>query len=125
MCLCVYVCVPVYTSARSAISNSYYYYIRALRHIWKSLTDDTVKCTARAIVGSRLDYDNTVLVGVSVSNTKKLHRVQDTLARFVTQQCGHASASQSLAVLHRLLISDINSDRDDAVFVVYINSDIW
>ena len=56
-----------------------YYHIRALRHIWKSLADDSAKSIACSIVGSRLDYANSALVWVSASNIKKLQWVQNTL----------------------------------------------
>ena len=46
------------------LSKACYYLIRALRHIRKSLTDDSTKSIACTIVGSRLDYANAVLVGV-------------------------------------------------------------
>ena len=52
------------------VSKACYYHIRALRHIRKSLTDDSAKSIACAIVGSRLDYANAVLVGVSAFNIK-------------------------------------------------------
>ena len=51
-------------------SNACYYDIRALRHIRKSLTDDSAKSIACTIVGSRLDYAIAVLIGVSASNIK-------------------------------------------------------
>ena len=39
------------------VSTACYYHIRALRHIRKSVTDDSAKSIACAIVGSRLDYE--------------------------------------------------------------------
>ena len=39
--------------------------MRALRHIRPCLTDDVPKTIASALVGSRLDHANAVLVGVS------------------------------------------------------------
>ena len=50
------------------LSKTCYNHIRALRHIRKSLIDDSAKSIACAIVRSRLDYANAVLVGLSVSN---------------------------------------------------------
>ena len=71
-----------------------------IRHIRKSLTDDSVKSIAYAIVGFRLAYANAVLVGVSASNINKFKRIQNTLARIVTRQYGNASIYQSFATLH-------------------------
>ena len=57
-----------------------YFHIRALRHIRASLTTDASKTIAAAIVGSRLDFCNSLLAGTSVSNLTRLQRVQNTLA---------------------------------------------
>jgi hypothetical protein len=46
---------------------SAFYHIRALRHIRNSLTDDTAKVVAVALVQSRLDYDNYILYSISKS----------------------------------------------------------
>jgi hypothetical protein len=54
------------------VCKSAFYYIRALRHIFNSLTDDTAKAVAVALVQSRLDYGNSVLYGISKSNLNKL-----------------------------------------------------
>ena len=45
-----------------------YFHIRALRHIRPSLTTEACKTIAAAIVGSRLDYCNSLLAGTSVLN---------------------------------------------------------
>ena len=50
--------------------------MHALQHIRPGLTDDVAKTIASALVGSRLDYDNAVLVGVSDKNIRKLQRTQ-------------------------------------------------
>ena len=57
-----------------------YFHIRALRHIRSSLTAETAMTVATAIVGSRLDYCNSLLAGTSVSNLSRLQLVQNTLA---------------------------------------------
>ena len=44
------------------------FHMRALRHIRPCLTDDVAKTIASTFVGSRLDYANAVLVGVSDSS---------------------------------------------------------
>jgi len=55
--------------------------IRVLRHIQESLPDEVVKTTACSVIGSHLDYCNTVLSGMSKSNFTKLQRVRNMLAR--------------------------------------------
>ena len=63
-----------------------YFHIRALRHIRSSLTTEACKMIAAAIVGSRLDYCNSLLAGTSVSNLARLQLVQNTLARVVNRK---------------------------------------
>ena len=63
-----------------------YFHIRALRHIRASLTTEASKTIAAAIVGSRLDFWNSLLAGTSVSNLTHLQHVQNTIARVVTQK---------------------------------------
>ena len=63
-----------------------YFHIGVLRHIRASLTTEDSKTIAAAIVGSRLDFCNSLLAGTSVSNLAGLQRVQNTLARVVAQK---------------------------------------
>ena len=52
----------------SALSKSCLYHIRALRHIRPNLTLDCSKNIACSLVGCRLDYANSTLVGISINN---------------------------------------------------------
>ena len=66
------------------ICKSAHFHIKALRHIRKLLPDDAAKSVACAMVAGRLDYCNTVLYGTSSANIDKLQRLQNMLARVVT-----------------------------------------
>ena len=79
-----------------------YFHIRALRHIRSSLTTEACKTVAAAIVGSRLDYCNSLLAGTSVSNLARLQLVQNTLARVVAQKSRFCHITPILADLHWL-----------------------
>ena len=79
-----------------------YFHIRALRHIRLSLTSEAAKTIAVAIVGSRLDYCNSLLAGTSASNLARLRMVQNTLARVVAQKSWYCHITPVLAVLHWL-----------------------
>jgi len=68
----------------SNICSSSYYHIRAPHHIRSFLDSETSKIIACATVGSRLDYVNSVLTGISSRNIHRLQRVQNSLARVVT-----------------------------------------
>ena len=80
------------------------FHMRALRYIRPCLTDDVAKIIASAHVGSRLDYANAVLVGVSDKNITKLQRTQNALARIVTRKYERRGVTQSLKNLHWLPI---------------------
>ena len=79
-----------------------YFHIRALRHIRSSLTTEACWTVAAAIVGSRLDYCNSLLAGTSISNLARLQLVQNTLARVVAQKSRFCHISPVLADLHWL-----------------------
>ena len=73
-----------------------YFHIRALRHIRASLTTEASKTIAAAIVGSRLDFCNSLLA--------RLQRVQNTLARVVAQKPRFCHITPVLFDLHWLLV---------------------
>ena len=77
-----------------------FFHIRALRHIRASLTTEASKTIAAAIVGSRLDYCNYLLVGTFISNLTHLQRVQNTLARVVAQKPRFCYITPVLSDLH-------------------------
>jgi hypothetical protein len=82
--------------------RSCYHHIRALRHIRESLPDEVVKTVACSVIGSRLDYCNALLTGMSKSNFNKLQRVQNTLARVVLRQKKYDHITPALKELHWL-----------------------
>ena len=79
-----------------------YFHIRALRHIRASLTAEASKTTAAPIVGSRLDFCNSLLAGTSVSNLTRLQLVQNTLAWLVAQKPRFCHITPVLPDLHWL-----------------------
>ena len=79
-----------------------FFHIRALRHIPASLTTEVSKTIAAAIVGSQLDFCNTLLAGTSVSNLNRLQHVQNTLARVVAQKRRFCHFTPVLSDLHWL-----------------------
>ena len=79
-----------------------YFHIRALRHVRSAMSRDTANMVACAIVSSRLDYRNSVLAGMSSANLDRLQRVQNTLARVVTETRRRGHITPVLAGLHWL-----------------------
>ena len=84
--------------------KSCYHHIRALRHIRESLPEEVVKIVACSVIGSRLDYCNSLLNGTSKSNLNKLQRVQNTLARVVLRQRKYDHITPALKGLHWLSV---------------------
>ena len=58
------------------------------------------KSVAVSLVGSRLDYANSLLYGTSQGNLHKLQRIQNTLAKLICP--GHTHSSDALRFLHWL-----------------------
>jgi len=70
-----------------------------------------------AIVGSRLDYVNSILTSISSRNIHRLQRVQNSLARVVT--CLTTNTISALNSLHWLLIQQAPSGRGTVISIVY------
>ena len=80
------------------------YHIRAFRHIRLALKVDTAKSVARALLGSRLDYANSILFGTSAKNLAKLQLLQNSVARVIMRS---DRRSQSLPILKQQATSQI------------------
>ena len=63
----------------------FFKYMLIMCHMRPLLTLDTAKAMAVAIVGSRLDYCNSMLYGMSQTNINMLQRVQNILVRVVSR----------------------------------------
>ena len=62
------------------ICKACYFHIHELRHVRVTMSKDTAQMIACSIIGSRLDYCNALLAGMSEQNLNKLQRVQNSLA---------------------------------------------
>ena len=89
----------------SNICKTSHYHIRALRHIRQSVDFETAKTIGCAIVGSRLDYCNSILYGTSAENLKKLQTVQNALARVVSGKRKYDRITPTLIDLHWLPVA--------------------
>ncbi len=79
-----------------------YYHIRDLSRIRKHLDLSVATGLANALVGSRLDYCNSLLYRLSDTYTSKLQRVQNCLAHVVTRSPRLTSSAPLLRKLHWL-----------------------
>ena len=82
------------------VCKACYFHIRVLRH--QSLPDDVARIVACSIVGSRLDYCNSLFVGMTDCNFKKLQHVQNTLARVALRAGKFEHITPALIKLHWL-----------------------
>ena len=69
----------------NSIIKSCNYPMREFKSIRKHLDQDTAISVANAIVGSHIDYCNSLLFVVPNTHVKKLQSIQNYLARIVTQ----------------------------------------
>jgi len=88
----------------SSVVSSCNFHICALRHVRPRLTLDAAKFVAVSIVGVRLDYCNSLLYGTSQRNLDRRQRLQNSLARVVTQAPRCSSATELRRQLLWLLI---------------------
>ena len=90
----------------ASVVRSCNFHIRALRHIRPRLspTLDAAKSVAVSIIGSHLDYCNSLLHGSSQRNFDRLQRVQKALASAVTQASWRSGATELRQELHWLPI---------------------
>ena len=75
-----------------------------LRQIRQYLTRDAALMAANALVGSRLDYCNSLFRGLSVSNLRKLQCIQNSLARIVCRATCLSHTTPLRKALHWLPI---------------------
>lgn len=68
----------------NALSKSCYFHLRNIGRIRNYITEDACRTLVNALVTSRLDYGNALLVGINKQLTDKLQRVQNTAARIIT-----------------------------------------
>ena len=71
-----------------------------MRHIRPAITEHMAKSIACALVGSRLDYANSVLLGVSSKNVTRLQRAQNAAARVIVW--GSRRSTNSVGLLKQL-----------------------
>ena len=61
------------------------FHLQSLRQLRSSLPRDVAQSVACAIIGSRLDYCNSLYYGMSNNNFQRLLRVRNAAARIVCQ----------------------------------------
>jgi len=83
----------------SSVCKSAFFHLHALRHICSVLSEDIAKSIAISLVSSHLDFSNSILFGTSVSNLRKVQRVESTVAKIVLNNSSLPSTT-ALRQLH-------------------------
>ena len=86
----------------SGISRACYYHIRNMRRKRRFLAPS--KTIATSLIGSKLNYCNSVLVNVTEKEISKLQGVQNCLARVVTKSLRFCHITPLLKSFHWLLV---------------------
>ena len=86
----------------SNIISSCYYHIKDLRRIRNHLTKPVAITLCNALVGSKIDYCNTLYYGINDKQIQRLQGVQNTLCRIVTRTHRFSSVTGPLMSLHWL-----------------------
>jgi len=86
----------------SQMCRSAYFQLRSIAHIRRYLTSAAAKALVHSLVTSRLDYCNSLLVGLPSASIQKLQRVQNAAARVIARTAKHDHITPVLKELHWL-----------------------
>ena len=89
----------------SAVCSFCFYHIWDLHSICFYLDLDSAKVLATALVSSHLDYCNSLLFGIVVTDLTNLQRVQNRLVRIVTKSPPFTRSAALLHLLHWLPVN--------------------
>ena len=88
----------------NSVSKSCHFHIRDIRRIRHLLPLSTATALANSLVSSKLDYCNSLYSGISQANLNKLQRIQNSLARVITNTSKYQHITPTLKKLHWLPI---------------------
>ena len=84
----------------NSVSKSCHFHIRDIRRIRHLLPLSTATALANSLVSSKLDYCNSLYSGISQTNLNKLQRIQNSLARVITNTSKYQHITPTLKKLH-------------------------
>ena len=88
----------------NSVAKSCHFHIRDIRRIRHLLPLSTATALANSLVSSKLDYCNSLYSGISQTNLNKLQRIQNSLARVITNTSKYQYITPTLKKLHWLPI---------------------
>lgn len=80
-------------------------HIRKINSIRNYLSEDAVRTLVQAVVIVRLDYCNSLLIGLPLKHVKRLQLTQNTAARVISRTSRYSHITATLRTLHWLPIS--------------------
>ena len=80
----------------NSVSKSCHFHIRDIRRICHLLPLSAATALANSLVSSKLDYCNSLYSGISQSNLNKLQRIQNSLARVITNTSKYQHITSTL-----------------------------
>ena len=83
-----------------SVSKSCHFHIRDIRRIRHLLPLSAATALANSLVSSKLDYCNSLYSGISQANLNKLQRIQNSLARVITNTSKYQHITPILKKLH-------------------------
>jgi hypothetical protein len=86
----------------SLVRKSCFYHIRDFSRIRRLLSKRVAVTLANALVGSRLDYCNSLMFGITKRQSGRLQTIQNTLCRVISHLPKRASTSRARKLLHWL-----------------------
>ena len=89
-----------FTDQINSLSKSCHFHIRDIRRIRHLLPLSAATALANSLVSSKLDYCNSLYTGISQANLNKIQRIQNTLARVVTNTSKFEHITPILKKLH-------------------------
>uniref|UniRef100_A0A8C6PUP5 Reverse transcriptase domain-containing protein n=1 Tax=Nothobranchius furzeri TaxID=105023 RepID=A0A8C6PUP5_NOTFU len=90
------------SSQVNATVKSYFFQLRRITRLKSILKRPDIESVIHAFITSRLDYANSVLIGINASALSKLQKVQNATARFLTNTDRRMHITPILADLHWL-----------------------
>ena len=97
-------CLSLIKSNLYPVSKSCHFHIRDIRRIRHLLPLSAATALANSLVSSKLDYCNSLYSGISQVNLNKLQRIQNSLARVITNTSKYQHITPILKKLHWLPI---------------------
>src|SRR5664279_225457 len=68
------------------VAGKCFYFLRQLRIVRRSLTEEAAKTIVHAFIASRIDYCNSILHGMSATHMRPLQNVLNAAARLVLRK---------------------------------------